>query len=49
MFKTLTEKNVNLYNSHPAIHYAILVGYCGVVAVGLPKLLKKIAGADTNP
>lgn len=49
MFKALAEKNVNLYNDHPGIHLALRVGYFGVIAVGLPKLLKKIAGADTTP
>jgi mannose/fructose/N-acetylgalactosamine-specific phosphotransferase system component IID len=48
MFRQLAEKNLEFYNTHPGVHTAVLATYTGVAVVVLPKLLQKIAGADTS-
>lgn len=45
----LCQKNVDHYNNHKTTHNAATAAYGVAVLVVLPKIIKRIAGADTRP
>jgi hypothetical protein len=49
MFTKLAQLNLNHYDNHPGRHKVLLLGYAVMLIVVVPKMLKKIAGADTTP